>query len=261
MRVASFVTAPVVLATLVACGSSHHASAYSGRLYSVAQVQRAFAQLGLELHKEAEQSPGLVVLELRARLPVPRAGLGIVTVGTRRAKAVAATSLPGRVTRYANVTAVSKSGVLEEVRGAMSALRWGTDSPAQPGKRVIVLADSIGGIRLGEPRRRVEQAFGPGRPGGRGVVRYFHGRLLVGYEFHDGIYKWVTYLETRWRGYRVPRSGVHVGSSRDDLRRLYVSCYHRTACILQAGPWPDPLGSAFTLRRGRVAEIYVGRLA
>lgn len=256
-RVASFPTALVVLGTLVACGSSRHAGAYSGRLYSVAQVQRAFAQLGLELHRAPGQSPGFVKLQLRARLPVPRAGLGSVMVATRRAAAVTAPSLPGRVTRYANVTAVSQSGVLDEVRGAMSALRWGTLAHAKPGGHLIVLGDSIGGVWLDESRKSVEKALGKGKPSGRGVVSYFGGHLLVDYEFHDRVYRRVSYVTTRWRGYHT-RSGVHVGSTRQALRPLYVSCVGKSECHLLAGPWPDALASVFTIRGGKVAEIDIG---
>ena len=255
--VASFPAASVVLGALVACGSSHHARPYSGRLYSVAQVQTAFAQLGLELHRAPRQSPGVVVLQLHASRPVPRAGLGTVVVATRRATAGAATSLPGRVTRYANVTAVSKSGVLDEVRGAMSALRWGSPARARRGRHLIVLGDSIGGVRLGESRKKVEAALGQGKPTGRGVVSYFGRHLLVDYEFHDRIYRWVSYVETRWSGYHT-RSGIHVGSPRKALRPLYVSCDRKTECYLLAGPWPDALASRFTMRDGKVAEIAIG---
>jgi hypothetical protein len=166
-----------------------------------------------------------------------------------------------RVTRYANVMAFSKASVADEVKGAISALRWGTVSTAKPGKRLIVLADSIGGIRLGEPRKSTEKRFGPGRSRQRGLVSYFGGHLLVDYRFHDGFYSRVMSLSTRWSGYHVPRSGAHVGSSRRDLRRLYVSCYYKTSCILQAGPWPDPVGTGFTVRHGKVVEISVGPLA
>jgi hypothetical protein len=256
-RLVPLVTAFVVLGTLVGCGSSRHAGAYSGRLYSVAQVQRAFAQLGLKLHKAARQSPGLVRLQLGATLPVRRSGLGRVMVATRLATAITAAPLPGRVTRYANVTAASKSGVLDEVRGAMSALRWGSPALARPGRHLVVLGDSIGGVRLGESRKKVEAALGQGKPTGRGVVSYFGGHLLVDYEFHDRIYRWVSYVETRWSGYHT-RSGVHVGSVRKALRPLYVSCERKTECYLLAGPWPDALASRFTIRDGKVAEIAIG---
>jgi hypothetical protein len=162
-----------------------------------------------------------------------------------------------RVTRYANVAAFSRPYILDEVRAAVSALRWGT-VPVKPGRRLIVPADSIGGIRLGESRRNVEKAFGPGKSTHRGLVWYFGGHLLVNYWFHDGLYKRVEYLQTRWGGYRT-RSGVHVGSSRQDLQPLYVSCDKtKPECWLQAGPTPDPVGTVFTVRHGKVVEIEVG---
>lgn len=179
-------------------------------------------------------------------------------VATRQATADTATSLPGRVTRYANVTAVSRPYVLDEVKGAVSALRWGTLGQAKPGRRLIVLGNSIGGVRLGEPRKRVEAALGRGKRSGRGVVSYFGGHLLVDYEFHDRIYRWVTGVETQWSGYHT-RSGVHVGSTRQALRSLYVSCGSKTECHVLEGPWPDALATGFTIRDGKVAAIDIGR--
>ena len=82
---------------------------------------------------------------------------------------------------------------------------------------------SMGAIWLGEPRATVERKFGRGHSRQQGLVSYFGGHLLVNYWFHDGLYKQVEYLETRWSGYRA-RSGVHVGSSRRELRPLYVTC-------------------------------------
>jgi hypothetical protein len=178
-----------------------------------------------------------------------------VVVATRRDAAESPT-FSRSFTRYANVTAFAKPYVLDEVRAAVSALRWGT-VPGKPGRRLIVLAGSIGGIRLGEPRRSVEKAFGPGRSAGRGLVRYFGGHLLVNYWFHDGLYKHVQYLQTRWGGYHT-RSGVHVGSSRRALQPLYVSCASKAECWLQAGPTPDPVGTVFTVRHGKVAAIEIG---
>jgi hypothetical protein len=260
-RLASLLALLGVLTTLAACGASHRTSAYSGRPYSVAQVRRAFASLGLELHTESRRAPGLVFLLNNRRLgperiPSPPRIVTVVVV-TKPAKADSSTSLPGRVTRYANVTAFSKPYVLDEVRGAISALRWGALTRAKPGTHLIVLADSIGGIRLDESRRSVEKAFGRGVSKRRGLVRYFGGHLLVNYWFHDGLYRRVMYLRTRWGGYHT-RSGVHVGSSRQELRALYVSCSTKTGCWLQAGPTPDPLGTVFTLRHGKVAAIEIG---
>jgi hypothetical protein len=163
-----------------------------------------------------------------------------------------------QVTRYANITVVSKADVLYEVRGAVSALRWGTASSlGKPGKGLIVLGSSIDGIRLDASRATVEKVFGVGRSSRRGLVSYFGGHLIVNYWFHDGLYKWVEYLETRWSGYRT-RSGVHVGSSQRELRALYVTCA-KGKCVLLAGPWPDPVGTVFTMRHGKVVDITIGR--
>jgi hypothetical protein len=121
---------------------------------------------------------------------------------------------------------------------------------------LIVLGSSIDGIRLGESRTNVEKAFGVGRSIRRGLVSYFGGHLIVNYWFHDGLYKQVEYLETRWSGYRT-RSGAHVGSSRRELRLLYITCA-KGNCGLLAGPWPDPVGTEFAMRHGKVAAIIIG---
>jgi hypothetical protein len=241
-----------VLATLAACGSSHHAVAYSGRIYSVGEARRAFDQLGLALHGEKERS-GLVTLQLSARHPFMTAGLGTVTVATRRAAVGRMLSLPGHVTRYANVTAFSKTTDLDEVRGALWALRWGTLSQGKPGRDRIVLGDSIGPIRLGESRKRLEKELGPGRSARGGLVRYLGGRVLVDYGFHDALYKGVMYLETRSSGFHT-RSRVHVGSSRQALRSLYPTCENQECHVLQ-GPWPDALATVFRMKDGKVAAI------
>jgi hypothetical protein len=170
--------------------------------------------------------------------------------------------LPGRyarVTRYANVAAFSKPQVLDQARAAVSSLRWGGVSRlAKPGRQLIVPGNSIGGIWLGESRTNVEKKFGPGNSTRRGLVSYFGGHVLVNYWFHDGLYKYVQYLTTRWKGYST-RSGVHVGSRRRELRPLYVTC-REGHCTLLAGPFPDPVGTDFTMRHGRVVEITVGSL-
>jgi hypothetical protein len=116
---------------------------------------------------------------------------------------------------------------------------------------------SIGGIRLGEPRKSVEKAFGSGRSLRHGVISYFGGHVLLTYDFHDREYNWVAGLWTRWGGFRT-RSGVHVGSSRQELRRIYATCDDKTECHLLEGPWPDALATNFTMRNGKVAEIGLG---
>ena len=121
-----------------------------------------------------------------------------------------------------------------------------------PENRLIVLDHSIGGIRLGEPRRSVEKAFGHGTSKRRGLVSYFGGRLLVDYWFHDQLTTRVGDLETRWSGFHT-RSGLHVGSSREELRALQVVCSDGQCG--RAGPGPDAPGTGFTMRHGHVAQI------
>ena len=103
----------------------------------------------------------------------------------------------------------------------------------------------------------VEKALGRDKPNGRGVVSYFGGHLLVDYEFHDRIYPWVSSLATRWSGFHTG-SEIHVGSTREALRTLYVTCDSRIECHLLADPWPDALATSFTVRDGKVAEIGIG---
>jgi hypothetical protein len=121
--------------------------------------------------------------------------------------------------------------------------------------RLIVLGESIGGIRLGLPRRSVEKAFGPGRSTRRGLVWYFEGRLRVNYWFHDSLTTEVEGLQTSWGGFHT-RSGVHVGSSREELRALHVACRDGT-CWRTAGPMPDAVATVFTMRHGKVAQIEI----
>jgi hypothetical protein len=128
-------------------------------------------------------------------------------------------------------------------------------SSPQPKNRLIVLGDSIGGIRLGEPRKSVEKAFAYGRLTRRGLVWYFGGRLLVDYWFHDRLTTRVEGLETRWAGFHT-RSGVHVGSSRHDLRALHVACGDGE-CSRAARRMPDAPGTVFTLLHGKVTRIAI----
>jgi hypothetical protein len=124
-----------------------------------------------------------------------------------------------------------------------------------PQSRLIVPGQSVGGIRLGEPRGSVEKALGRGTSKRRGLVRYFGGRLLVNYWFHDGLTTRVEGLETRWGGFHT-RSGVHVGSSRQELRALHVTC-RNGECSRAAGGMPDAPGTVFTMRHGKVVQIDV----
>jgi len=124
-----------------------------------------------------------------------------------------------------------------------------------PQNRLIVLGHSIGDIRLGEPRRRVAKAFRPGRSSRRGLVWYYGGRLLDVYWFHDGLTTRVEGLETSWGGFHT-RSGLHVGSSRQELRALHVACGH-VECSRAAARGPDAPGTVFKMRHGKVAQIDV----
>jgi hypothetical protein len=241
---------------LAACGSSRGAQPYSGRLYSVAQVQAAFAALGLRLHTDSRR-PGVVMLVNNHHLgqpymgPVPRLLTVVVTDRRRAADSSASFQKRGhsRLTRYANVTVFFRPSVLDEVRGSLSTLRWGTPL-ARPGRWLIVPGGSIGGVTLGESRKQVEKAFGPGVSTRRGLVTYAGGRILVNYWFHDRLEKWVAFLQTRWGGFHT-RSGVHVGSSRRELRRIYATCDSKTGCHLLEGPWPDALATSFTMHDPR----------
>jgi hypothetical protein len=247
----------VLSATLAACGSSHRADGYAGHLYSVQQVERAFAQLGLKLHRRSARESGLVsfrVRRYRSGLPAGRAGT--LVVATRPSTVGTAPSLRGRVRAFANVTVSTKPYDVDEVNGAFSALRWGTLAQGKPGKRLIVPGRSIGPIWLGESRKRVEKAFGPGRST-RGGVRYLGGHVLVTYSYHDAPTTYVAYLETRWRGFHT-RSGARVGATRGRLRPLFVSCHGKDQCYLEDGPWPDALGTVFAMKDGRVVGIAIG---
>ena len=126
-------------------------------------------------------------------------------------------------------------------------------SSALPSNRLIVLGDSIAGIPLGEPRKSVEKAVGHGKSSRRGLVWYFGGRLLVDYWFHDQLTTRVEAVETRWGGFHT-RSGVHVGTSRQALHALKVTCGDGE-CSRAAGRRPDAPGTLFTMRHGKVAEI------
>ncbi len=124
-----------------------------------------------------------------------------------------------------------------------------------PENRLIVPGLSVGGVRLSEPRRSVEKAFGQGTSTRRGLVWYFGRRLLVDYWFHDQLTGRVEGLETTWGSFRT-RSGVHVGSSRRELRSLHVTCFGNE-CSRATNPMPDAPGIVFTMRSGKVIRIDV----
>lgn len=123
-----------------------------------------------------------------------------------------------------------------------------------PGNRLIVPARSMGDIRVGEPRKLVARALGPGKRIGRYYRSYLHGRLRILYSYHDAYTGLAQALITRWSGYRT-RSGVHVGSPRRALDGLHLTCFNREC---RSGGNPDHAGTLFTLRHGLVSKIYVG---
>jgi len=164
-----------LVALLAACGSDTQNVAYTGRLYSVAQVKKAFGQLGLEL-RGPHTGHGVVSFHMWRKVSgVPAGRDGTVVVATRRTAVGNSVSNRGRETAYANVDVFTNSFSLEEVRGALSALRWGTLAEGKPAKHRLIPGESIGVVRMGERRSVVEKALGRGKPDGRGVVSYFGG--------------------------------------------------------------------------------------
>ena len=123
-----------------------------------------------------------------------------------------------------------------------------------PKNRLIVPGVSIGNIRFREPRRAVVRALGPGRRIGKDYFSYLGGRLRILYSYHDQYTGRAQALITRWSGYRT-RSGIHVGSPREALNSLHVSCFNGMCGL---GQNPDDPGIIFTMRQGRVVEIFVG---
>jgi len=100
-----------------------------------------------------------------------------------------------------------------------------------PNDRLIVLDRSIGPVRLGEPRARVERALGRGTDvakGDRAGVYYFGRRLLVTYGDHGTLRPYVMSMSTSWAGFRTA-SGLRVGASttilRGDARLTCVKTY------------------------------------
>jgi hypothetical protein len=129
-------------------------------------------------------------------------------------------------------------------------------SSALPTNRVVVLGRSIGAISLGEGRTSVRRSLGPGKRLSRGVFSYFGGRLLVSYWFHDQLTQRVSYIKTTWSGFHT-RSGVHVGTSQRDLHLPTGSCMNGV-CGVAVSKGADAPGTAFGIRRGKVAWIAVG---
>jgi hypothetical protein len=257
-------------ALLAGCGSTHratdttHRATYiTGHMYTVRQVRAAFDTLGFEL-KPAPARSGRVILHLHGvrlgnTLNPVRSGIDSieVIVETRRdgyERPGPGLSLPGYVTRDQNVTLLAGRNYNDEARAALSVLRW-TLGRAKPVAGRIVLGRSIGVVSVGEPRKQVEKVLGKGVRRGRGLVSYPREHLLLSYAPHDTLVPWVGAIFTRWSGYRGP-AGVHVGSTRADLKPLYAGC-SPGQCGLQAGSMPDAPGTIFTMKRGKVVEIAV----
>jgi hypothetical protein len=235
---------------------------YSGRLYSISDVQRAFAQLAWKLTPAPSRQPGVVVLKARWNEPLQEwdgTPAGTVEVAGRRSAIGAVGPSAGTRMSFANVTVFYYgSGARDNVKGALSALRWGTIEGGKPASHLIISGKSIGPFHIGERRAAVERAFGPGKHGRyMGEVSYFGGQITVGYEFHGSIYNWVTALSTRSPTYHT-RAGIHIGSSMQALRRLFVTCTGKSMCYVLAGPWPDALTTQFLLRDGMVSKIAFG---
>jgi hypothetical protein len=232
---------------------------YSGHVYSVSDVQRAFAQLAWRLTPAPSHQPGVVVLNARWFAPLQSwNGLraGTVEVATRPSAVGTGAPAAGRRTSFANVTVYwSGTGERDNVRGALSALRWGTIEGGKPAAHLIISGKSIGPFHLGERRAAVEEAFGPGQHGRYiGQASYFGGRITVGYEHHGAIYNGITSLSTRSPAYHTS-AGIHVGSTAEALRRLFVTCEGKTMCYVLTGPWPDAPATQFWLHNGKVSKI------
>ncbi len=171
-----------------------------------------------------------------SRVTRARAGGVEVIVLTRRDGDESPGTVPdahSHLTRYANVTLVAGRNYNDEARAALSVLRW-TLGQAKPAEGRIVPGRSIGVVSVGEPRKQVEKVLGKGVPRGRGLVSYPREHFLISYAPHDTLVPWVGAILIRWSGFRGP-AGVHVGSTRSDLRRLYAGCSSATSAVFRRG--------------------------
>jgi hypothetical protein len=231
---------------------------YTGHLYSLSAVTKAFNQLGLELRGERTQADGASFQLWQTVSGAAPSRDGTLVVTMRRSAAGDSMSVPGRELKFANVSVFTRSSDLDEIRGALSALRWGTLAQGKPASHLIVPGESIGPIWLGESRKAIERAVGPGTPlHGPLEVSYLRGHIVVDYVFHDTPTHFAESLATRWSGYRTS-SGVGVGSPRKDMRRIYATCEGKTDCYLLQGPWADALATLFAMRNGRITGIGIG---
>jgi hypothetical protein len=87
-------------------------------------------------------------------------------------------------------------------------------------------------------------------------VKYFGGRLLVDYWFHDVLTNRVEFVKTTGTGFHT-RSGVHVGASRSALHLPRGSCSDRV-CFVAAAKGPDAPGTGFGISSGKISWIAVG---
>ena len=108
------------------------------------------------------------------------------------------------------VAALAVGGVGAAVFAASNA---SNTSSVSPENRLIVLDYSIGPVWLGESRKSVEKAFGPGTRSGRCGASYFGGRLEVNYCPKEDPTRYVAAIWTHWAGFHT-RSGLRVGASR-----------------------------------------------
>jgi hypothetical protein len=124
-----------------------------------------------------------------------------------------------------------------------------------PKNRLIVLDQSIGSVRLGESRTRVEKAFGPGTRTHRGVVTYFGGHLRIDYWDKQHPTTYVAGIWTRWAGFHT-RSGLRVGAGRQKASSIpgmtcgAGGCNHYLRPRHADGPLTD-----ITTRHRRITEI------
>lgn len=155
----------------------------------------------------------------------------------RRRRLILTALLAAVVAFAAGLTFAVRPGAPENPRspgGALSA------QSVLPKDRLIVLDRSIGPVSLGEPRKRVEKALGPGieRPkGDRAVAYYFGGRLRITYGDHGMLRPYVMTIWTSWPGFHTA-SGLRVGASAAKLSRApHLTCVKNEGYCLSTWAW------------------------
>ncbi len=117
----------------------------------------------------------------------------------------------------------------------------GTVAQSLPKDRLIVLDRAIGPVRLGESRKALEKALGPGveKPkGDRFVAYYFGGRLEVTYGDHGMLRPYVVSIRTTSAGFHTA-SGLRVGASARSLKpNPHLTCMKNYSASAIAG-WPS----------------------